>query len=223
MAITCIEDLRGKFGTARDQGERPTCLAFATSDCHAAALPSWKALSCEYLFYWAQTRSGKLPTAGASVPSILEALQKDGQPIEGDWPYLRVVPRDITTWAPPATIGKVFRRKNTIPSVDFDRLVLAITEQKPAILVLMLCDAFYQPDSLGVIVPGPGDRPDPSRKHAVVAVAHGAVHNEPSILIRNSWGTAWGQQGYAWLSKAYLTSRLLNIILLTENPDVPAH
>ena len=222
MPIRFIEDLSGTFGQARDQGMRPTCLAFATSDCHAAKLSSWSALSCEYLYYWAQTRSGKSATAGATLPAILEALLKDGQPIEGDWPYLTATPTNLATWVPPKTIGAIFRRKNSAPVADFDEIVSAITKHEPVLLVLMLCDGFYQPDS-GVVVAGPSDKPDPARKHAVVAVAYGMVDEEPAILVRNSWGTTWGLQGYAWLPKSYLAPRLTDMILLTESPDVPTH
>ena len=34
--ITVRQDLRDRFGPARDQGARATCLAFAMSDTHAA-------------------------------------------------------------------------------------------------------------------------------------------------------------------------------------------
>jgi hypothetical protein len=54
--ITAAVDLRSLFGTARNQGSRPTCLAFAASDTHAALRSGWVPLSCEYAFYQAQRR-----------------------------------------------------------------------------------------------------------------------------------------------------------------------
>ena len=53
MNINIISDLRHLFGDVRDQGDRPTCLAFATSDAHAGVRPGWVPLSCEYVFYHA--------------------------------------------------------------------------------------------------------------------------------------------------------------------------
>ena len=38
IAVEC--DLGSLFGAARDQGDRPTCLAFAASDAHAAPYAS---------------------------------------------------------------------------------------------------------------------------------------------------------------------------------------
>ena len=49
-SITVRKDLRGRFGPVRDQGVRPTCLAFAASDAHAATREPWAELCCEYLF-----------------------------------------------------------------------------------------------------------------------------------------------------------------------------
>jgi hypothetical protein len=85
-------DLRPLFGPARDQGERPTCLAFAASDAHAGLRADWVPLSCEFAFYHAQRRSNSSPLQGATLESILEALRHDGQPAEAGWPYLTDLP-----------------------------------------------------------------------------------------------------------------------------------
>ena len=55
-SITIRKDLRSRFGPPRDQGQRPTCLAFAMSDAHGAARGPWEDLSCEYLFHHAKKR-----------------------------------------------------------------------------------------------------------------------------------------------------------------------
>jgi hypothetical protein len=80
--ITISADLRASFGAARNQGARPTCLAFAASDAHAALRDGWVPLSCEYAFFQAQRRAGRMPNTGALLSSVLEALRKDGQPEE---------------------------------------------------------------------------------------------------------------------------------------------
>jgi hypothetical protein len=97
MTVDVECDLRLRFGPARDQGSRPTCLAFAASDTHAALRDPWTALSCEFAFYHAQRRAGRKPASGASLPYMLAALRDDGQPVETDWPYLDVLPRSSTS------------------------------------------------------------------------------------------------------------------------------
>ena len=64
MMVTAMVDLRAQFGAVRDQGDRPTCLAFAASDAHAACRPHWEPLSSEYAFFHAQKRAGLPPDRG---------------------------------------------------------------------------------------------------------------------------------------------------------------
>jgi len=35
--------------------------------------------------------------------------------------------------------------------------------------------------------------------HAVTLVGYNGMSNPPYFILRNSWGTSWGQNGYAWL------------------------
>jgi hypothetical protein len=87
MAIQITKDLRGSFGPARDQSARPTCMAFAASDAHAAARPGWAPLSVEWAYYHAVQRDGGLPHQGATMPAMLTSIREDGQSHEADWPY----------------------------------------------------------------------------------------------------------------------------------------
>lgn len=103
--ITISVDLRASFGAARNQGSRPTCLAFAASDAHAALREGWVPLSCEYAFFQAQRHAGRMPSTGALLSSMLEALRKNGQPQESGWPYLSATPADPASWLPPREIG----------------------------------------------------------------------------------------------------------------------
>lgn len=83
-SITVVNDLRGRFGPARDQGARPTCLAFAMSDAHAATRNGWTALSCEYLFFHAKQHDKTAPDKGARMNSVRHAVEHLGQPVESD-------------------------------------------------------------------------------------------------------------------------------------------
>ena len=48
--------------------------------------------------------------------------------------------------------------------------------------------------------------------HAIVAVGYDDKKQigkeKGALLIRNSWGTEWGELGYGWLPYAYVESRL---------------
>ncbi len=220
--ITVQKDLRSELGAARNQGPRPTCLAFAASDAHAALRPGWSPLSCEFAFYHAQRRGGRSPDSGATVPDMLAALRYDGQPEENGWPYLPATPTDVTAWQPPAASGPLFGRAGAAHSCVLDALVGELDHGRPVILLLVLSRSFYAPTADAVVRPAPGEAPEPARRHAVLAVAHGSVDGDRAILVRNSWGLGWGAAGHAWLTETFIAPRLFGAALLTENVDVSA-
>jgi hypothetical protein len=108
--INVSTDLRCLFGPVRDQGARPTCLAFAASDTHAGLRDGWCPLSCEFAFYHAQRRAGRLPTTGSVLSAMLDALRLDGQPREEGWPYLHATPENRSLWRPPHEVGPLYGR-----------------------------------------------------------------------------------------------------------------
>lgn len=207
-------DLRHRLGPARDQGQRPTCLAFAVSDAHAAVREGWAPLSCEYLYYHAVRRDGASPEAGATVAAILAALSHEGQPVEAGWPYLTKPPADAPLWLPPTDVGEVFRRSGENTGRSFDDAWSLIAVRRPAVIVLTLSDAFYLPHD-GVV--DATEPLDPVRRHAVVAVATGHRGSSRLLLVRNSWGPYWGAGGHAWVSEAYLAPRIIGILALKED------
>ena len=134
-SIIVRHDLRGRFGPARDQRGRETCLAFATSDAHAAAIGGpWTALCCEYLFYHAKQRDKTAAHQGTTIPAIRAALEHDGQPVETAWPYLSALPANLTEWKPPAKVGALFRRPSKRSGTGFDELWAAVESDQPILI-----------------------------------------------------------------------------------------
>lgn len=221
--IDIVRDLRPLFGPARDQGARPTCLAFAASDTHAGLRDGWAPLSCEFAFYAAQKRAGRPPTSGALLSTMLDALRLDGQPDEKGWPYLAAVPADHRLWTPPATVGPLYGRNGERDGTDLSSILAALDRDTPVLMLTMLSRSFFQPRGDGVVDPANDELPEPAQRHAVVAVGHGTVDGTPAILIRNSWGPGWGLEGHAWLTERFLAPRLFATANLTEEVDVSSH
>jgi hypothetical protein len=221
MSLVVAVDLRAQFGPVRDQGDRPTCLAFAASDAHAALRPGWTQLSCEFAFYHAQRRGGRPPTRGALLSLMLATLREDGQPVEADWPYLEALPDDLGDYGPPATVG-VFRRNGELRPSGIAEIIAQLDAGRPALVLLMLSSSFDLAGPDGIVQTPAAEAPDRTRRHAMIAVGHGTFNGAPAILVRNSWGDDWGQAGHGWLPEAYLAPRLTAVALLMENIDVPA-
>jgi hypothetical protein len=216
-SIAIKKDLRPLFGPIRDQGQRPTCLAFAASDTHAALRAGWSPLSCEYAFFQAQLRSGRAPTDGAVLPAMLGALREDGQPLETGWPYYTKLPDDHSLWKPPAGVTPLFRRAGEPAAFTFDSIIAQLDQGIPVIVMLRLSRSFYYVTPDGFIDQAPGELPDFHRRHAVIAVAYGAAGAERTVLIRNSWGHHWGANGYGWLTEKYMQPRVFHLAVLKED------
>lgn len=213
MPITTICDLRGSFGVARDQGSRPTCVAFAVSDAHAAVRGPYVALSVDHLYWHALQRIGGPPNDGVPLETTLESLQDDGQCAESGWPYVDPLPADLSTWRPPATATPTYRRGSKTIGTGTSTIVDQLEKSRAVVVTLLLGERFFQPAN-GIIVPGPGDAD--AGYHGVVAVGHGEDGSERYILVRNSWGRLWGLEGHAWVHVDYLETRLHALALISN-------
>ncbi len=218
MSVTALQDLRPRFGDARDQSPRATCLAFAASDAHAAVRAGgWQPLSAEWAYYHALKRDGGVVGCGTRLGAMQHALHIDGQPVEEDWPYIarEILPHD--TWSPPSGVSSLYFRQSANANASFADICSELDKANPVIVVMTLSRTFdFEWDDEFVV---DADEPTvPDRVHAVVAVGHGTRGTDKLILVRNSWGTSWGDSGHAWISERYLTPRLHQIAILTVEP-----
>lgn len=209
--ISPVVDLRYQLLPVRHQGRRSSCLAFATSTAHEVHAASGEHLCVEYLFFHAVSRMpGQNPTFGATMAAAAGALFDEGQPIETAWPYTS---DPITPWTPPL-IASAFHKATLAPGMlGYDGVIAALDAGTPVVLGLVITDAFFRPDALGLIA---DVVPDIERGgHAVLAVGHGIDSGGgPALLIRNSWGNDWGIGGHAWLLRAYVERQLRETAML---------
>lgn len=220
MEVAIESDVRARFGTARDQGERPTCLVFAASDVHASLRQPWVPLSCEYLFFHAQRRAKRSMHDAATVGGVHDALQLDGQPREERWPYSLVAPRSAVDWKPPSDVGPLLKCVGTRGRAAVDALVAKLRSGEPCVVLLQICEAFFEATPKAPIrlrVPNPSTV---SARHAVVAVALAKVNGDECVLVRNSWGEGWCDRGHAWVSATYLEQRVFGLGTFKETTDV---
>ena len=194
---------------ARDQGSRPTCLAFAISDGHAASRGIQQPLSTDYLHYYAAKRQGIGVNGAVNTPRVQEALEHDGQPSEAMCSYAD--PRH-DSWTPPTGLTPVWTRPSKIctgiPSVVLREALLS---SRANVLTLRISNSFYTPDptSHTVVEDGSTD----VVRHAVLVVGlRSTKSGDQYFLARNSWGADWGTDGHAWLPSTYVDARAIGVI-----------
>lgn len=210
--INVLVDFSNVFGVARDQGCRPTCIAFAASDAHS----HWRDkhifthLSPEYAFYFAAQR--QLPTThlqGVRTGAIFDAIAIDGQPAEEHFPY-----QHQGTSVDPLTAPKIpflhptYKNSGSYKHGNTSDVVSCLQKNVTPVLAINITRAFQRASKIAAIVE---DHPVDMQvgAHAVVAVGHGkGIDGKEYIKIRNSWGDGWGDSGHAWLSEAYLNRRM---------------
>ena len=202
MTIIPSIDLRPRLGSIRHQGNRPTCLAFALSELNRFHANAPAVLSPEFL-YAAAARAipGWQPHDGLTVPSGLHAAAAPGQPHDDVCPYTANEP--APPWTPLPAYNPMYATTmgvlpHTVPAIES-----VIAKGVPVGLGVNLTVEFYTPQD-GVVVYSPYSLPDMG--HAVIAVGWGQqdTTDEPYVLIRNSWGKDWGEDGYAWIPTLYL-------------------
>jgi hypothetical protein len=207
MGIKVSVDLRHRFGPIRHQRKRPTCMAFAASDAHSFARGELDALSAEYAFYHAVQRK-PVPdrSKGVSYEVMTETIAVDGQPLEVGWPYLEnLQPAD--PWTPPTSSGTVYRRTAKTIGKTVDDLVKALDCGSAVLVVMEISTTFYRLKENSVLPPLTGEKR--RAVHAMVVVGYGEHNGERCLLLRNSWGDTWANEGYGWVHENYLAPRLI--------------
>lgn len=212
MTITPKIDMRDRLGAARDQGARPTCIVFASSAAHEAHLQQTDHLSTEYLFFAGAQRCHKDPARGITADATRAALLDDGQPGEAVWPYLTATP-EAANWSPPSGQHTTFKGTIDFKAATVSDVKQLLHQAKAVVLVTELTLAMHNAKKDGVVRVLPGDVTTPSR-HALLAVGYGSASDGDYILVRNSWGTKWGDNGHGWLHELYLSACLQFIGLM---------
>ena len=209
MTMIAEIDLRAVHGGIRDQGERPTCMAFALSDLNGHRHQQPAQLSAEHLY---REAAGLMPAwrpgDGLEVDAALRAVSAPGQALEVAVPYVAVeptLPLGPNPQCAPLFAGGYGRQSPMMSTIES-----ALASDHSIGLVLRLTVEFLRvtadvpqvPFSLQVMF---------GQSHAVVAVGVGNdnVTNERHVLIRNSWGVGWGDNGHAWLPKSYIRAHTL--------------
>ena len=135
-----------------------------------------------------------------SVKFVLKAI---GQPTEAIWPY---DPSGPTPQSPPANLGQLLRC--TLRSHDTPQsIITSLANGVPVIVALELTYTWYSNLAPNYIIDLEPTNPNRicSLRHAVLAIGvHQDNRGNLLILIQNSWGNRWADNGCAWLSWDYV-------------------
>lgn len=179
------------------------------------------------LFLYKTTRRllGVTGNVSTDLRSTLHAIKSFGLPPERHWPY-----DDSTIDHEPDAF--LYSFKEPYKSLSYVRLDAVDKRGKNTLKTVKAFLAAGIPVVFGFSVPSSisksGDIPYRPRfdgvhgGQSVVAVGYDddrSRESKGSLLIRNSWGRSWGEDGYGWLPYAYVTKLLAADCWTILNPE----
>jgi len=225
-------DLRPWCSPIENQGSLGSCTANAGAGVveYFERRAFGKHIDASRLFIYKTTRNlmGVTGDTGAWLRNVMGALALCGAAAERYWPYTDKTP-DFDK-EPPAFVYAIADNYEALTYFAHDPLganipgaaVLASVKKYlvagiPSMFGFWGFPSFDSADVKGGIpYPCPGEVAQWG--HAIVAVGYddtkkikNTMCNKSTtgaLLIRNSWGTAWGDQGYGWMPYDYVTNKL---------------
>ena len=204
-------DLRSMFAPVRNQGALGSCSAFAATAVMEAVSGKKSTRLSPLFFYYAERKAmeedgrarATRKDTGAFMYLAAETAVKVGTTTEKEVPYAdgkEGLGYDATEAHFTAATEHKSKKRARVKTLQGMKSALAA--KKPILLPIVLYNSF-----MTRTVARSGEMPMPFRGeeimggHAVVAV--GYDDEKQAFLIRNSWGTDWGQQGHFWMPYDY--------------------
>lgn len=221
-------DLRSGFTAIRDQGTQGSCAAFAVVSVFEYMLKTGgekitSNLSEAFVYYNVRKKEDKqMEDCGSSVYDTINVIHDQGVCTEELCPYLET---DYTTEpTQPAYTDAMQRTIATAKSIsltsDTDRnardIKSALADGYPVIVSLRICNSFNATKGFVKKPTTEEIQQESQGSHAMVVC--GYSDKEKFFIVRNSWGTRFGDNGYCYIPYSYIEDPNLNMasFIVTE-------
>ena len=198
-------DLRNKCSPIVDQGQLGSCTANAI----VSGLREYVIINNErsplvrmsrlYLYWWERYSEGTVnEDSGASLRDGMKILQQKGVCTEATRPYdinkFTVVPTNLENNEAKKYTIPGYQRLNSISDIKH-----ALCNDHLVAFSIVIYESFENSIGSNGIVPIPQANEQELGGHAMCIVGYNDTLLGGSFIVRNSWGTNWGANGYCYI------------------------
>lgn len=206
VQIPASIDLRTSMPPIRDQGNLGSCTAFAL-DGHYCYLTNRSFTGSPlYLYYNERKQDGTIRIdAGSTITSGIRALKTTGLCKEQTWPYIIGNFTQLPTTGAYAE-GALHRVITaTAMTTNLQTLKTMVASGKVITFGFLVYSSFVSSTVARTgIVPIPKRGEQLLGGHAVTIVGYNDA--KQWFIVRNSWGSAWGDKGYFYMPYGYVSN-----------------
>ena len=192
---------KGAVTTVKDQGQCGSCWTFSSTGAMEGAWAIAKGqlidLAEQELVDCAGLKYGSMGCNGGQMEGAFKFIIENGQCAASSYPYTA---KDGTCHSCSA-VAHATSCSDVKPN-DQLSLKAAVTKQ-PVAVAIEADTKYFQSYSGGVLT---SSSCGTSLDHGVLAVGYGEENGQKYWLVKNSWGTSWGEQGYVKIGRSESTN-----------------
>jgi C1A family cysteine protease len=210
-SIAPTTDLRSLCSPVENQGEIGSCVANATAG-NLELLRNKQQLAAEdfsrlFIYYNARyLRCWQRTDSGCYIRDAIKTLASWGVCPESQWPY------DVSRFKKEPSRA-CYRSALKFQILSYYRLSTlshmkqCLSDGFPFVFGFSVPDSFFSAavERTG-IMPMPTAHEKFNGGHAVMAVGYKMIDYKPYFIVRNSWGTTWGDKGYFYMPEAFISN-----------------
>jgi len=190
---------KGAVTAIKNQGQCGSCWSFSTTGstegCHFLKTKKLVSLSEQNLMDCSTAQGNQGCDGGLMTQAMDYIISNKGIDTESSYPYTA---QDGTCHYKAANSGATLTSYVNVNQGDENDLQVKV-HTGPTSVAIDASHNSFQFYSSGVY-----NEPDCSTSqldHGVLAIGWGVYKNQDYWLVKNSWGTDWGQQGYIWMTR----------------------
>jgi len=202
-------DYTSNMTPVRDQGNEGTCVAFST----VAGMKEyqeqqdWKKymeLSPRFLYSECKKLDGAKETEGTYIRFAMKVLKNIGTCRESFWPYTPHQQNKPKNGA--IKDAAKFKELTYARILDLDELRMSIAQKGPCVIGVNVYKGMMETKTGKVPMPKVSEQV--LGGHAICAMGYDDANK--IIKFKNSWTTAWGDEGYGYLPYAYINKYMMD-------------